>query len=128
MPYQYIIHNRIKQSKSFLKIIIKLVPIFFKIFCSCSQNTFLPFHYYTETDRDSKQFEFLPRNYYRAFFYRGLLFSDYQSPLYLYRRNTIFSGGSCKNNILLQQPVHVSLLFRHLHLFYFFHAATALIR
>jgi len=128
MPYQYIIHNRIKQSKSFLKIIIKLVPIFSKSSALALRILFCPFTIIQKPIGIANNLNFCPATITAPFFYRGLLFSDYQSPLYLYRRNTIFSGGSCKNNILLQQLVHVSLLFRHLHLFYFFHAATALIR
>ena len=128
MPYQYIIHNRIKQSKSFLKIIIKLVPIFSKSSALALRILFCPFTIIQKPIGIANNLNFCPATITAPLFIADC-FSRIIRALYIYIEETqFFSGGSCKNNILLQQPVHVSLLFRHLHLFYFFHAATALIR
>ena len=128
MPYQYIIHNRIKQSKSFLKIIIKLVPIFSKSSALALRILFCPFTIIQKPIGIANNLNFCPATITAPFFIADC-FSRIIRALYIYIEETqFFFFFSCKNNILLQQPVHVSLLFRHLHLFYFFHAATALIR
>ena len=128
MPYQYIIHNRIKQSKSFLKIIIKLVPIFSKSSALALRILFCPFTIIQKPIGIANNLNFCPATITAPFFIADC-FSRIIRALYIYIEETqFFLCFSCKNNILLQQPVHVSLLFRHLHLFYFFHAATALIR
>ena len=119
MPYQYIIHNRIKQSKSFLKIIIKLVPIFFKIFCSCSQNTFLPSTIIQKPIGIANNLNFCPATITAPFFIADC-FSRIIRALYIYIEETQFFREAHARIIFCCSSQFMSVCFFATYIFFTF--------
>jgi len=87
MPYQYIIHNRIKQSKSFLKIIIKLVPIFSKSSALALRILFCPFTIIQKPIGIANNLNFCPATITAPFFIADC-FSRIIRALYIYIEET----------------------------------------
>ena len=122
MPYQYIIHNRIKQSKSFLKIIIKLVPTFSKSSSSSAlalRILFCPFTIIQKPIGIANNLNFCPATITAPFFIADC-FSRIIRALYIYIEETQFFREAHARIIFCCSSQFMSVCFFATYIFFTF--------
>ena len=120
MPYQYIIHNRIKQSKSFLKIIIKLVPIFSKSSAALALRIlFCPFTIIQKPIGIANNLNFCPATITAPFFIADC-FSRIIRALYIYIEETQFFREAHARIIFCCSSQFMSVCFFATYIFFTF--------
>lgn len=119
MPYQYIIHNRIKQSKSFLKIIIKLVPIFSKSSALALRILFCPFTIIQKPIGIANNLNFCPATI-TALFFIADCFSRIIRALYIYIEETQFFREAHARIIFCCSSQFMSVCFFATYIFFTF--------